>query len=70
MPDYDNTNRGAIFKNDRKEKETHPDRTGTLNVEGKEYWINGWLKEGKSGPFLSLSVKPKDEQGGGHRLRV
>ena len=62
MTEYDNTNRGAIFANDRKEKDTHPDRTGTLNVEGVEYFIDGWLKDGKKGKFLSLSVKRKDKQ--------
>jgi hypothetical protein len=53
-------NSGAIFVNDRKETEKHPDRTGSITVEGKEYWLNGWLKKDKNGkPFLSLSVKAK-----------
>ncbi len=59
--EYDNTNRGAIFKNDRKEKETHPDLGGTINVEGKDFYINAWKKESKKGiPFYSLSVKVKE----------
>ena len=62
---YDNTNKGIIGKNARKEKDTHPDITGTLNVEGKEYFIDGWKKDRKdgSGSFYSLSVKPKEKQG-------
>ena len=62
MTDFDNKNRGAIFKNDKKEKDTHPDFTGSLNVEGKEYWVSAWKrKEGASqkAPVLSFSVKPK-----------
>jgi hypothetical protein len=61
MTQYDNTNRGALFFNDRKETDQHPDRTGTLNVGGKEYFLSGWLKTSKQGKqFLSLSVTPKD----------
>lgn len=64
MTDYDNTNTGIISKNDRKEKDSHPDINGTLNVEGVEYWINGWQKKRKSdgGTFYSLSVKRKQER--------
>lgn len=59
---YDNTNRGALFKNDRKQKENHPDYTGKLDVNGTEYQLSGWIKQGKKGKFLSLSVKPAQER--------
>ena len=29
----------------RKDKDEHPDRTGSIMVAGTEYWINGWLKK-------------------------
>ena len=45
MTEYDNTNRGAIWGNKRKETETHPDFTGSINVEGVEYWLNGWKRK-------------------------
>lgn len=58
---YDDTNRGAIFKNHRKTADTHADYTGTQNVEGQEYWINMWVKTDKSGkPYFSTSVRPKE----------
>lgn len=57
---YDNTDRGALFKNDRKESERHPDYTGNINVAGQEFRLSAWIKEGKSGKFMSLSVQPKD----------
>ena len=58
---YDNTNGGALFPIDRKEKEAHPDFRGNINVDGKEYWIKGWKKSSKAGmKFVSLSVTAKD----------
>jgi len=42
-------NSGAIFKNTKKDKETHPDYRGSINVEGKDYDIALWLKESQSG---------------------
>jgi len=67
MQEYDNTNRGSIWRNERKEKETHPDFTGTINVEGKEFFLNAWKrKPGASdkAPALSFIVLPKTKQSG------
>ena len=62
---YDNTNRGALFRNNRKEQDSQPDHTGSINVDGKEYYLNAWIKTSKSGDkFFSLSIKPKDTNGG------
>ena len=59
---YDNTIRGTFFVNDRKEKETHPDYTGKINVGGEDFYIKGWKKVAKSGlNFLSLAVQSVDE---------
>jgi len=57
---YDNTNRGTLGKNKRREKDTHPEYSGKLNVEGREYWLSGWVREKDGEKFFSLSVKPKE----------
>jgi len=58
-------NSGSLFPNSRKEKDTHPDLTGTVDVEGKPYWISAWSKTAKSNgqEWLSISLKPKEAQG-------
>jgi uncharacterized protein (DUF736 family) len=62
MSDYDNTNSGALFKNARKVKDTHPDYNGQINVGGTEYWLSAWLKKSKKGEtYMSLSIKAKTE---------
>jgi hypothetical protein len=61
MAKYDDTNRGALFRDDNKQNETDRDYSGTLNVDGREFWISGWVKTSKKGAkYLSLSVKAKD----------
>ena len=72
MKNYENENRGAIWKNPNKSTDKHPDFTGTLNVNGDEFWVSAWKrKEGQSdkAPALSFQIKPKDEapakRGGG-----
>ena len=62
MTQFDPTNRGTLFKNDRKESDSHADYRGTINVNGEEFWLNAWIKDGKNGKFMSLSVKPKEQQ--------
>jgi hypothetical protein len=61
--EYDNTNRGSLFRNTKKESEKHPDMNGSLNVNGTEYWISGWTQVAKKDgqKFLSLSIKPKQD---------
>lgn len=51
--------RGSLFQNDRKQKDTHPDWKGEINIDGKIYEIASWLKEGKKGGFHSLLVTEK-----------
>ena len=53
---------GSLFKNDRKEKDTHPDRTGSAKIGGVDYWVSGWIKQDRNGkPYLSMAFKPKDD---------
>lgn len=59
---YDNTNKGTLGKNKRKTQDTHPEYSGSINIEGKDYWLSAWLKTNKQNgeKFFSLSVKPKE----------
>jgi uncharacterized protein (DUF736 family) len=63
MSNYDNNNSGAIFKNDKRETENHPMYKGSLNVEGKEYWVSVWVNTSqKSGQkYMSLKLNPKEQ---------
>jgi uncharacterized protein (DUF736 family) len=58
-------NTGAIFKNDKKTAETHPDYKGKVNVNGADMEVALWLKESKAGTkyfsatFQEPYVKPE-----------
>lgn len=66
MPDYDNRNRGNLFRNDKGGNDARPDYRGSLDVDGVQYWVSAWIKV--AGPnsktpgqkFLSLSIEPKE----------
>mgnify|MGYP003965275903 CR=1 FL=1 len=62
MSDYDDSNRGVLFKNNKKETEKYPDLSGTININGVDHWLNGWSKISQAGnKFISLSIgKPKE----------
>jgi len=58
MSQYDNTNRGALFTNTKKQSERHPDYEGQVNVDGVDWALSAWEKTSKGGKkYLSLSVK-------------
>ena len=58
MPEYDNTNSGALFKNDKRTNENAPIYRGPLNVDGKDYELSAWMKESSKGTkFMSLKVQ-------------
>jgi hypothetical protein len=54
-------NSGVLFSNDKIENERSPQYKGNITVDGKDYWISAWIKEGKSGKFMGLAVSPKEE---------
>jgi len=57
---YNDTNRGVMFRNTFKQNEKQPDLRGKLNIEGKEYELVCWVKMSQKGrEFYSLSVKEK-----------
>ncbi len=63
MPFEHKPNRGSLFKNDRKEKDTHPDYKGSALIDGKHYWLSAWVETSDSGiKYFSMSYKEKDEQ--------
>jgi hypothetical protein len=56
---YDNS--GILFRaSDDKQKETDRDYRGEITVNGVEYWLSAWIKQGKKVKFMSLAVKPKN----------
>jgi type II secretory pathway component PulJ len=54
-------NSGSLFKNDKREKDTHPNATGTCMIDGREYWVSAWTKTRDNGEkWQSLAFKPKE----------
>lgn len=54
---------GAIFKNKQKAPDSkQPDYRGDIMLGGKLWSIAGWVKNGGSGPYLSLKgEEPRDK---------
>jgi hypothetical protein len=58
---YDDRDRGALFRNSKKESDNQPDYTGSLNVNGSDFWISGWINTSKAGSkYMSLAIRSKD----------
>lgn len=55
-------NSGLVFPNDRKKQPQQPDYRGQCVINGVGYWIAGWKKNGKKGPFMALSFTLQEEE--------
>ena len=62
MSDFDDTNRGVLFKNDKEGNENRPCYTGKINVDGRELRLAAWIKQGQKGKFMSLNVSEFQQQ--------
>jgi hypothetical protein len=56
-------NSGSFFINNRKSNASQPDFNGSVIVDGKDYYISIWSKEGKTGEFWSCAFTPKNKSG-------
>lgn len=56
---YDKNNSGTLSRNENKKEDKHPDHRGSAVIDGKEYWISAWIKDGRNGRFFSLSFQEK-----------
>ena len=52
---------GSLFRNDKREKDSQPNATGTAMIGGVKYRVSAWTKDGQKGKWQSLSFKPFDE---------
>lgn len=63
MAEYDNTNRGVLFRNDKEGNPKRPDYTGKLDVGGREFELAAWIQESKKGlKYMALKVQLPDQQ--------
>lgn len=61
---YDNRNRGVLFRVDEADKRSDksPDYRGTINWDGTEMSLSGWVKTSAKGTrYMSLAIRPRDE---------
>jgi hypothetical protein len=56
-------NEGSLWKNDRREKDTHANARGQCKINGVIYYVNAWTNTTKDGTkYQSLKFKPRDDQ--------
>ncbi|MNG14294.1 hypothetical protein D3C84_980340 [compost metagenome] len=62
MADYDNNLSGVLFKNDKDGNEKRPDYKGSAEIEGVQYWVSAWIRDGAKGKFMSMKYEAKEKQ--------
>lgn len=67
---FNNDNSGALFRNDRKEKDNHPDHKGSAEIicphcgKKSEWWLAAWVRTAKNSGarFFSIAFTDKAAQ--------
>jgi hypothetical protein len=58
---FDKELTGVLFKNDTEGKsENFPPYGGSAQIDGVDYWVSAWVKDGQKGKFFSLAFKRKE----------
>ncbi len=60
---------GSLFRNQKREKDSHPNMTGSAKIDGIEYWVSGWTKGEGEKRWISLAFKPKERDEKQHESR-
>ena len=60
---YDNTNTGVLFKNEKKTNDMQPHYKGSGDRKGEDkFWMSAWLKKTKDGrTYMSFAFTDKEE---------
>jgi uncharacterized protein (DUF736 family) len=60
---YDNNNRGVLFKNDQKGNEKAPNYSGSAVIDNIDLNISAWIKRSRKtgNAFMSLKFEPKQK---------
>ena len=59
---YDSNLNGVLFKNDKDGNEKRPDYKGSAEIEGVQYWVSAWIRDGAKGKFMSMKYEAKEKQ--------
>jgi hypothetical protein len=63
--EYNNTNRGQIWKNEDRKSDSHPHFKGSMDIDGVEYWVSAWTRKpdaNPKSPALTFSFKKKEDK--------
>jgi uncharacterized protein (DUF736 family) len=62
MAEFDNTNRGVLFKVEGRRSSNHPNYTGNINIDGEERDLAAWVRKSKKGKiFISIKVEEPED---------
>ena len=62
---YKKIGKGTLFINNYKKQDSHPDRTGSLEIDGVEYRLAGWDSTTvNNDEYISMSVSVEEVDNG------